>query len=332
MTFALYISLFTVALILSGSNPTEGENLFGLAPLLLGSVINRSTLGDTMRGFKTVFSKAYEATSTHSDKIAMRVDSSTKQEEYRWLGAIPGLTEWLGDRAVKDLAQDGFVIKNKDFEATVAVSRNDIEDDNIGVYTPLFSQLGENSKQHPDELIFSLIAEGFTKTCFDGQFFFDTDHPNGSQSVWSNKSADTLTATAYETARQTMMSLKNEEGRPMRVTPSHLIVPPQLEKEALDIVRADLTASGDSNVWRDSADVIVAPELSDNPTYWFMAALEKPVKPFILQMRKEAQFVSLDNIDDENVFMRKEYIYGVDYRGAVGYGLPHLIFGSTGGA
>lgn len=118
----------------------------------------------------------------------------------------------------------------------------------------------------------------------------------------------------------------------MRLTPSHIIVPPQLEKEALDIVRADLTTNGESNVWKNSADVIVAPELSANPTYWFLACLDKTIKPFILQMRKEAQFVALDNYDDENVFMRKEFIYGVDYRGAVGYGLPHLIYGSTGGA
>ena len=176
------------------------------------------------------------------------------------------------------------------------------------------------------------MAEGFTKTCFDNQFFFDTDHTNGDQPLWSNKSTGALSAAEYETARQAMMSFVNEEGRPMRVTPSHLIVPPQLEKTALDIVRADLTTGGVSNVWKNSADVIVAPELAKNPTYWFLTDLNKPTKPFILQMRKEAQFVALDNHEDEGVFMRKEYVYGVDYRGAVGYGLPHLIYGSTGGA
>lgn len=301
-------------------------------PLLLGPVINRTTLQDTMRGFKTVFQKAYDASPTHSADLAMRVDSKTKQEEYRWLGAFPGLREWLGERTVKDLSLDGFVIKNRDFEATVAVARNDVEDDNIGVYSPLFSQLGENAKQHPDELIFSLLAEGFAAACFDGRPFFDATHPNGSRPAWSNKGTDALTASSYESARQNMMSLVNEENRPLRVTPSSIIVPPQLEKEALDIVRADLTTGGVSNIWKNSADVIVAPELAPHPTWWFLACLKKPAKPFILQMRKEAQFVALDHPDDENVFMRKEFIYGVDYRGAAGYGLPHLVFGSTGGA
>lgn len=332
MSLGFYIAI-TVAAILAVATGGAPDMDGGLAlPFLLGPVINRSTLNDTMRGFKTVFMKAYEGARSHAGDLAMRVDSRTKQEEYRWLGALPGLREWLGDRAVKDLVEDGFVIKNRDFEATVAVNRNDIEDDNIGVYAPLFSQLGENARQHPDELVFSLIAAGFDNTCHDGQFFFDTDHPNGGQGTWSNKGTAALTATSYETARQTMMSYVNEEGRPLRLSPSHLIVPPQLEKEALDIVRGDLTTGGVSNVWKNSADVIVAPELSDTPTYWFLACLEKPVKPFIMQMRQEPRFIALDNPDDENVFMRKEFIYGVDYRGAVGYGLPHLIYGSTGGA
>ncbi len=295
-------------------------------------IITRSTLQQTMQGFKTVFMKAFEGSSSHADRLAMRVDSSSGQEEYRWLGAFPGLTEWLGDRLVKDLTVDGFVLKNRDFEATVAVSRNDIEDDTIGVYAPLFSQLGVNARQHPDELLFSLLADGFVRPSFDGLSFFNDAHPNGGQGSFDNAGVDVLSATSFQAARETMMSYVNDEGRPLRVVPSHLIVPPQLEKTALDIVRADLTTGGVSNVWKNAADVVVAPELAATPTYWFLADLNKPVKPFILQMRKNPEFITLDNADDPNVFMRKEYLYGVDYRGAVGYGLPHLVFGSTGGA
>jgi phage major head subunit gpT-like protein len=295
-------------------------------------VITRSTLQQTMQGFKTVFMKAFEGATSHADDLAMRVDSASSQEEYRWLGAFPGLSEWLGDRAVRDLTVDGFVLKNRDFEATVAVSRNDVEDDTIGVYAPLFSQLGVNARQHPDELLFTLLADGFARTCFDGQFFFDTDHPNGGRPTWSNHGGASLSAAAFQAARETMMSNVNDEGRPLRVVPSHLIVSPQLEKTALDIVRADLTTGGVSNVWKNAADVVVVPELAATPTFWFLADLTKPVKPFILQMRKEPTFTALDNPDDPNVFMRKEFVYGVDYRGAVGYGLPHLVFGSTGGA
>ena len=35
----------------------------------------------------------------------------------------------------------------------------------------------QSSSGHPDELIFNLLKNGFTSPCFDGQNFFDTDHP-----------------------------------------------------------------------------------------------------------------------------------------------------------
>lgn len=328
---ALPLFIIIAAAFASGALHPAPEALAAL-PLFFGPVIDRTTLTDAMRGFKTIFTKAYDEGRSYADSLAMRVESVTRQEEYRWLGALPGLREWLGERAVKDLAQDGFVIKNRDFEATVAVSRNDIEDDNLSLYKPLFAQLGELARQHPDQMLFELLAGGFTTACHDGQFFFDTGHPSGAQAAWGNKSTDALSAASYETARHAMMSLVNDEGRPMRLMPSSLIVPPQLEKTALDILRADRSANGASNVWANSADIIVAPELAANPTYWFLADLRRAVKPFILQMRQAPRFTAMDNPEDENVFMRKEYLYGVDYRGAAGYGLPALIHGSTGGA
>ncbi|HFH4124943.1 TPA: Mu-like prophage major head subunit gpT family protein, partial [Pseudomonas aeruginosa] len=30
---------------------------------------------------------------------------------------------------------------------------------------------------HPAELVYALLSGGFTQTCYDGQYFFDTDHP-----------------------------------------------------------------------------------------------------------------------------------------------------------
>ena len=75
------------------------------------------------------------------------------------------------------LKVDGFRIENRKFESTVEVSRTDIEDDKIGVFGPMFEDLGRRAAEYPDELFAELIASGFTATCYDGQNFFDTDHP-----------------------------------------------------------------------------------------------------------------------------------------------------------
>lgn len=62
---------------------------------------------------------------------------------------------------------------------------------------------------------------------------------------------------------------------------------------------------------------------------WFLFDLSTPfMKPLIFQKRQEIQFVAMDKPDDPNVFFRKEFIYGVDARYAVGFGFHQLSFAS----
>jgi phage major head subunit gpT-like protein len=76
-----------------------------------------------------------------------------------------------------------------------------------------------------------------------------------------------LNPTTYALARAGMMSLPNAEGRPLRVRPSLLVVPPALEAAAREILQAQfIVADGGgslhSNVWQGSANLLVAPELA----------------------------------------------------------------------
>ncbi len=142
-----------------------------------GMIINRATLADLTTGFKTIFQGAFDTAESDYLKVAMPVTSTSKQEVYPWLGKTTGFREWIGDRVLQNLATHDFTIKNKSFENTVTVDRDDIEDDSIGLYTPVVAQLGQDAKTHPDELVFSLIKNGFTGKCYDGQYFFDADHP-----------------------------------------------------------------------------------------------------------------------------------------------------------
>jgi phage major head subunit gpT-like protein len=96
---------------------------------------------------------------------------------------MPTMREWIGQREVTNPEAFVYAIKNRTFESTVAVKREDIEDDSYGVYGPLFQQLGSLAKTHPDELIFALIKGGFAAKCYDGQYFFDTDHSVAGKSV-----------------------------------------------------------------------------------------------------------------------------------------------------
>src|SRR5690606_22020099 len=141
------------------------------------AIITPALLSGLRVGFSKAFQDALTNTPTDWEKVATRVPSSSASNTYGWLGQFPALREWVGDRVLKDMAAQAYQIQNKLYEGTVAVKRTDIEDDNVGVYTPLFSEMGRAVRAHADQLVFGLLAAGETTTCYDGQNFFDTDHP-----------------------------------------------------------------------------------------------------------------------------------------------------------
>lgn len=57
---------------------------------------------------------------------------------------------------------------------------------------------------------------------------------------------------------------------------------------------------------------------------WYLLDLSKPIKPFIFQERKPYTFIDMVSPQDEGVFMRGEYRYGIEARAVAGYGLPHF--------
>lgn len=221
--------------------------------------INSGNLRAIYVGFRTDFQAAFTEVTPSWNKVAMLVPSSTRENQYGWLGKFPRIREWLGDRVVNSIATSDYTIKNKDFESTISLDRNDIADDQLGVYKPIVQEFGRSTASHPDELTWGLLARGWDTLCFDGQPFFDTDHP-------------VLDAAGRET------SYSNSGG-----------------------------GSG-------------AP--------WFLLDDRRAIKPVIYQERQKFNFVALDSPDDPNVFLRKEFIYGVDGRSNVGFSFPQLAYGS----
>lgn len=152
--------------------------------------INPKTLTDIFTGFSGAFKKGFEGAPTAYNTVSMTVPSSSASETYGWLGQMPKMREWLGDRVVKSLMGHKYAIENRKFESTVEVDRTAIEDDKYGIFSPLFQEMGRSAAEHPDDLIFSLLAQGFATQCYDGQYFFDTDHPVGNDAPVSHANTD----------------------------------------------------------------------------------------------------------------------------------------------
>jgi phage major head subunit gpT-like protein len=222
-------------------------------------IINQSNLGRLFTGYSAAFQRGLGQADPQWNRVATRVPSTTREEKYAWLGQTPNLREWIGDRIIKSIEAHDYSIKNKSWESTIEVGRDDIEDDTYGVHSPLFEEMGRATAAHPNQLVFSLLGQGFSTACYDGQYFFDTDHP-----------------------------VLDEDGKVTSV----------------------------SNTGGGSGDA------------WFLVDDSRALKPILYQVRKDYNFVRQDREEDENVFMRKSFRYGVDGRSNVGFGFWQFAYGS----
>lgn len=292
--------------------------------------ITTGTLSELFTGFKTIFNKAVSEYKPKWDKIATLVPSKTAEELYTWFSALPKMREWVGNKVIKKLSTEGYRIRNKSYEDTMSIPRDTIEDDQYGVYAPFVQMLGTEATRLPDTLVFELLKDGFSKKCFDEQPFFSQNHPAKGNAKQSNKGMWELTPESYGEARALMMSRLDAEGKPMNIVPSLLVVPPALEARARRILTAELVNGGESNPYKDTAELMVAPELAGSDTAWYLLCTSMPIKPFIWQERKKPVFISRIDATSDNVFSRGEYEYSAEARGGAGYTLWQLAFGSDG--
>lgn len=292
-------------------------------------IVNQSNLHSLTVGYSAAFNKALESVEPRYKEIATVVTSVTSENEYGWLGQMPGMREWIGDREIQHISEYGYTIKNRSFERTIGVKRTKIEDDQYGIYTPLFGAMGEEAGEHPNDLIFELLAMGFTEECYDGKSFFAEDHVSGDEE-FSNCSTAALSKESFLDARRKIMSITGDQGKALKLVPNKLLVSSKNEMTAKMILEAD-QIDGTTNITKGLAQVEVVPELSGkNEDMWFLLCTNKFLKPLILQNREKMKFTSLTRDTDPAVFMRDEYLYGCDCRDAAGFGFWQMAFGSTG--
>lgn len=213
-------------------------------------------IADAQVAFNVKFEQGAKAYSPSHVKLANEVPSSSGSNAYGFLEEFPEIKEWLTDRQLKELSTKDYVLKNKTFESSIAIKREDFEDNDYGKYSMIFEQYGRKAAGFPDKLMFTAMINGHNSLGIDGQNFFDTDHPNG-ESVYSN---------LYGTVPE---------------VPEGQVAKPK----------------------------------------WYLFDGNQGLKPFIYQKRRPIVMTSVTNVEDAEVFLRNKYLFGVDGRLNVGYGM-----------
>lgn len=290
-------------------------------------MINRNDIPQLLLvGMQTSFMKGFEGFATVYDKVCMTVNSTKDKETFPFLGATSGLKEWIDERQHKDLSQYSFEIVNKTYEDTLSVKRTALEDNQYSQYFTQALMMGESVRRSYDVLFASAVEAAGSTTCYDGQYFFDTDHSSGLSGTQSNLLGSTaFSATNLKTAITTMEKYKDDAGVVMGNKATHLMVPSGLRFAAMEVINPNVVAGSTDVTARSLAgtlEIIVNPYLTTAATAansaWYVLNLGSAVKPFIFQNRIPAEFTQLTSGDD--YFERDVVKFGCRARFAFGLG------------
>lgn len=282
-----------------------------------------------LRDLTAKFDNRVAAATPFYPTVCYDASSVRTSEKYGWIGNMPGMREWLGERQFSELRSANFVLENKHWESSLAIKKTDLADDNLGQYGPVLEQLGIEAAHHPDELWFSVLEQGESTACFDGQFFYDTDHVWGNSGSQSNDITSTVVSTSAPTVAEiktairkmirTMLAFKNDQGklynRPTvgRLNDLTLLVPLALRDLVYDALESELI-SNSSNVVVDRPNIVSSPYLtSDVKLYLFKTG--EAVKPFVFQRREPLtrMMKGIDDLETKDVKFMTEARYNVGY-------------------
>lgn len=315
-------------------------------------IVSPQAVQDLQAQFQQDFAGAFGARKDRWQEKAYRATSNAYRTVHHWLAAQPEMRKWVGARIINNLISRGFELKNEDWEYTFAVDRNDIFYDNLGAYEDRGRIAGDVAARWFEKVVTDAMLAGDTTLCWDGQYFYDVDHPvnidDAGGGTYSNKlSSLPLTAANLWSVCATMMAYKNENGLPMEIVPGVLEVPPQLGLKAVEAVSApigaatiknvagseNVAAAGVSNMLGEAISSIsgilkpvINPRLAASPDVYYVHSTNL-LKPFVMQVAQDPSglyLIESAGPGDREQAHNKRFVWGTDAKGVAAGTLPFL--------
>lgn len=269
--------------------------------------------------------------------------SDQASEEYGWLGMAPALREWVGGRNAKGFRENSLTIINKHYEATLDILLRDLRRDKTGQVMVRIQEMARRTNAHWHSLISTLILNGPSTTCYDGQYFFDTDHSEGDSGTQDNDievdisalpvaTNGVVTAPSVEELQLSIakgiaqiVSFKDDRGEPMNEDASAFLVmvPVALMNVAMQAVATPVQVDASQTALtalKQNFSITAAANARLTWTDEFAVfRTDSAVKPFIRQ-EETAVDLKVKGEGSEYEFDNDAHQYGVDTWRNVGYG------------
>jgi len=280
------------------------------------------------KGLRAEFLKAFSNGENPADvmPIIMETVSTSDSEKYGWMGEVPQMREWLDERQLSGLKDFDYSIPNRDYEATLKVNKNVMEDDQLGATKIRIRDLAGRALTHPRQLLFDQLALGTTDLGYDGVPFFSASHAESGtaqDNIVAGTSVGPYTTAQFKadfiSARARMRGFKDDQDQPRNEGElSLLVVAPVGMEGIVDEVLLANEIGSTTNTLKGAAKKLISSRLPSDED-WYLFDTSGEIKPFVFQKRSPITFESQEK--GERAFMRKELLFGVDYRVGFGFGV-----------
>ncbi len=305
-------------------------------------IINKANIASVFQNLNATYNQAFAdaQAATNWETVATQQSTNAIQELMDWIQDLPNWREWLGDKYIQSLGAYTYALTLKEYETTFGVKRRDLEADRLGIYAAKARASGELTAYYPQERVFELLNSAFSALCYDGQAFFSTAHPTVAKTskaaTFSNKITPALSASTQAAALASLgaaetllLSMKNLQGRPIRISNPRLLVPVALKAVANALYVSDRLEDGKTNLYKGQYEPVVCQDLSSS-TAWFLVGSSGGLKPLVHVVRKNPTSVQVTDPGDSYVMRTGEFLFGQEADSAAGFTLPQLAVGSDG--
>ena len=254
--------------------------------------------------------------------------SATAANFYAWVDRVAKFRQWLGPRNFENVRGNKFIVPNLEWEDSVSLTKQEIRDDQYGVYGPLTQMMGEAWTLLKYEWPLGVLTGN--PLCFTGKNIFAVDHKYGDHTI-ANLVADALSKTSFEAAFTAATGYYFSNGELCRTRWTHLVHGPALHATAFGIVDAQFIAAAGVSTPIDNPNYkrvtrVEVPDLGGAfANYWFLLDCSRPVKPVALQVREEA--APLMDVRPEQVERSGQFDIMASGSLNASPTFPHLMYG-----
>ena len=226
--------------------------------------------------------------------IAQEIIMGAKSIDLVDIGGAPMPSRNTGRATLKQFIEKKLTVQPLDWDITVPITYNAVQDDQTGELDRKVRAAGENFRLDMAQKAFQALNDGDATTnfgaCYDGGAFYADAHVDaGAHYATSqdNKDSLALSLTNFETVRVKAMLTRNDQGNFTDYNYDLLTVSPADERAAAQICdnREDSTTANRAiNPYAGKLSFVVSTQFDSGA--WVLSASKAPIKPILIVIRE----------------------------------------------